>query len=321
MKAHREKSRAPSRFPVRQRRRFRVRTLLLILLGVQWVVAYWVHAQDFEKSAKYQELKQEALAIYSQYKDTGGPVRNLYPRNQSDIYETAAAARLGKISTTLGIKAPERFLKGADRENIARLIEDVPGEGQSLALLIRTRRNGEHFQERLNAWLGAREGKTVVLSPEAATLRPKSEHPTGGPPERHKWIPRKATEADILEATLKIYTDYSETGGPRYFVGSAASLDEKHLEERRAGAILNQMNHKLSELDPLRFEENYGRENLALLLEDAPGDGPALAALIRTHRQKTPQLRAERLEAWKKALSERRALDCLLSRAGNNLEQ
>jgi hypothetical protein len=197
----------------------------------------------------------------------------------------------------------------------------VAGEGQALALLIRTRRNGEHFQERLNAWLGAREGKVVVLSPEAATLAVKGEHPTGGPPERHKWIPRKATEADILEATLKIYSDYSETGGPRYFVGSAASLDEKSLEERRAGAILNQMNHKLSQLDPLRFEENYGRENLALLLENAPGDGPALAALIRIHRQKAPQLHAERLEAWKKALSDRKALDCVLSQSGENLEQ
>lgn len=319
--ANPKKPHTPYRFPVRQHRRFQVRTLLLILLGVQWVVAYWVHAQDFEHSAKYQELKKEALAIYSQYKDTGGPIRNLHPRNQADIYETAAAARLGGISAYLGRKAPERFLKGADRENIARLIEDVPGEGQALALLIRTRRNGEHFQERLNAWLGAREGKVVVLSPEAATLAVKGEHPTGGPPERHKWIPRKATEADILEATLKIYSDYSETGGPRYFVGSTASLDEKSLEERRAGAILNQMNHKLSQLDPLRFEENHGRENLALLLENAPGDGPALAALIRTRRQMTPALHAERLAAWQQALAERKALDCLLSLPGKTLEQ
>ncbi len=303
----------PYRFPVRQHRRFRVRTLLLILLGVQWVVAYWVHAQDFEHSVKYQELKKEVLAIYTQYKATGGPVRNLHPRNQADIYETAAAARLGGISAYLGRKAPNRFLKGADRENIARLIEDVPGEGKALALLIRTRRNGEHFQERLNAWLGAREGKVVALSPEAATLAVKSEHPTGGPPKRHKWIPRKATEADILESTLRIYSDYPETGGPRYFADNSPTLDENLLEERRAGAVLNQLNFKLSQIDPLRFEENYGRENLAILLENAPGDGPALAALIRTRRQKTPALHAERLAAWQQALAERKALDCLIS--------
>ncbi len=255
------------------------------------------------------EYQKEVIAIFEKYAVRGGPSTTpADPHSPEGKREITAARRLNAISFNIGGLDPTRFLPTAQNENLARLVEDTPIGGAALARLIRARRGSESFQLRIGEWRTARRqalrkaeelpGENQV--DEAPEKAPVNEAPAPSPEETYPeavraFLDRYASVDDILNDSLKVFREFRETGGPIEW-SPAETPGQKR--ERSAARMLTLLNHRLHELDPAKFSDPAKLGNLARAIEKFPGEGPALAELLRTDRAKDPALHERRRKIW-----------------------
>ena len=272
------------------------------------------------------EYQKEVIAIFERYADRGGPSTTpADPHSQEGKREITAARRLNAISFNIGGLDPTRFLPTAQNENLARLVEDTPIGGAALARLIRARRGSESFHLRIGEWRTARRqalrkaeelpgSEQVDEAPEKAqVIEPPAPSPEKNYPEAVRaFLDRYASVDDILKDSLKVYQEFRDTGGPIEWNPPTTPGQKR---ERSAARMLVLLNHRLHELDPARFSDPSKLGNLARAIEKIPGDGPALAELVRTDRSKDPALYERRRKIWIAVRDEENFINCLTNAA------
>jgi hypothetical protein len=281
------------------------------------------------------EYQKEVIAIFERYADRGGPSTTpADPQSAEGRREISAARRLNAISFNIGGLDPTRFLPTAQNENLARLVEDTPIGGAALARLIRARRGSESFKLRIGEWRTARRqalrkaeelpGENQVdQAPEKAqaaesTKKVQLAEPPAPSPEKtypeavRAFMDRYVSVNDILKDSLKVYQEFRDTGGPIEWNPPTTPGQKR---ERSAARMLELLNHRLHELDPARFSDTSKLGNLARAIEKIPGDGPALAELVRTDRSKDPALYERRRKIWIAVRDEENFINCLTNAA------
>jgi hypothetical protein len=280
-------------------------------------------AQADQRIADYQK---EVLSIFETYAKKGGPSeRPSDPDSPEGKREIAAAKRLREISFRAGGLNPNRFLPNSQKENLARLVEDAPGGGQELAKVIRASRQGEEFRRLIRDWRQAKKKGTsaakqppervkVDEAPQAVQANePPSRSPEKTYPEAVRaFLDRYPSVDEILKDGLKIYREFRETGGP---IEWSPAVTPGQQRERSAARMLTLLNHRLHELDPARFSDPSKLGNLARAIAKIPGEGPALAELMRTDRSKDPALHERRRKIWIAVLEEEKFINCLTNAA------
>jgi len=115
------------------------------------------------RDATVDDIRVSVLRILHEYEGTGGPRGRLKVKagqepSEAEFEEVRAYNRLTRLSNKLHELDSARFDPGGSRENLARLLEGEPAEGEALAALIRARAGADpEFQARLSAWLKIRK--------------------------------------------------------------------------------------------------------------------------------------------------------------------
>jgi hypothetical protein len=116
------------------------------------------------RDATVEDIRLSALRILHEYEGTGGPrgrlkVKTGQAPSEAEFEEVRAYNRLTRLSNKLHELDSARFDPGGSRENLARLFEGEPHEGEALAALLRVRASTSdpEFQARLSAWLKIRK--------------------------------------------------------------------------------------------------------------------------------------------------------------------
>ncbi len=276
-------------------------------------------AQADKRILAYQE---EVLAIYEAYASQGGPsVSPADPESPEGKREISAARRLNVISLGVGGLDPTRFLPTAQKENLARLVEDAQGGGKELAQVIRSSRQTDDFKRSIRDWKTAQRRAAMNVSrPQAPvkanepTQAAQSDEPPAASPEKsypdavRAFLDRYKSVDAVLNDSLRVYREFRDTGGPIEWNPPATPGQKR---ERSAARMLVLLNHRLHELDPAGFSDPSKLGNLARAIDQIPGEGPALAELMRTDRSKDPALHERRLKIWIAVLEEEKFINCL----------
>ncbi len=259
-----------------------------------------------EAEHKILEYQKEVIAIFETYSDTGGPRAAPTLSNEADrSREKKAYIRLTEISNRLGGLDPTRFLPRAQRENLARLVENLPGGGAELAAVIRTRQGLSEIRNRVSEWRSARSKARSSL-PVAPDM-----NPSRAMPERLRaFLDQYPTVKSILNDSTKIMLEFRETGGPIDWE-NPQTLEQKR--ERSAARILQLLNYRLHEIDPKLFSFPGKVGNLAKAIENVPGQGFRLADLLRTDRVAEPELFEQKRQKWLEVFVTDQFIDCVSS--------
>lgn len=265
-----------------------------------------VKAMMPEAEHKILEYQKEVIAIFDTYSDTGGPRAAPTLLNEADrAREIKAYVRLTEISNRLGGLDPTRFLPRAQRENLARLVKDLPGGGAELAEVIRTRQGLSEIRKRVSEWRSAR-AKAQASLPAAPDMAP-----TRAMPERLRaFLDQYTSVKSILNDSVKIMLEFRETGGP---IERKNPQTPEQKRERSAARFLQLLNYRLREIDPKLFSLPGNVGNLAKAIENVPGQGTELADLLRTDRVAEPELYEQKRQKWLAVFERDRFIDCLSS--------
>lgn len=289
-------------------------------------------AQSEKRILAYQE---EVLSIYEAYASQGGPsVSPTDPDSPEGKREISAARRLNVISLGVGGLDPNRFLPTAQKENLARLVEDAPGGGKELAQVIRSSRQSDDFKRSIRDWRTAQRRAAmnimrppsppkvarpaVTVQTNEPTQAAQSDEPPAASPEKsypdavRAFLDRYKSVDAVLNDVLRVYREFRDTGGPIEWNPPATPGQKR---ERSAARMLVLLNHRLQELDTARFSDPSKLGNLARAIEIIPGDGPALAELVRTDRSKDPALYERRRKIWIAVRDEENFINCLTNAA------
>ncbi len=257
-----------------------------------------------EAEHKILAYQKEVIAIFDTYSDTGGPRAAPTLENEADrAREKKAYVRLTEISNRLGGLDATRFLPRAQRENLARLVENLPGGGAELAEVIRTRRGLSEIRKKVSEWRSAR-AKAQDSLPAAPDMEPSR-----AMPERlRSFLDQYPSVKSILNDSVKIMHEFRETGGPIEWE-SPQTLEQKR--ERSAARILQLLNYRLREIDPKLFSLPGKVGNLAKAIENVPGQGTELADLLRTDRVDEPELYEQKRQRWLAVFESDSFIDCI----------
>ncbi len=116
------------------------------------------------RDATVEDIRLSVLRILHDYEANGGPrgrlkVASGHEPSDAQLEEVRAYNRLTHLSAKLHELDSAQFDPTGSRENLARLLENEPLEGQALAALLRVRASAAdpEFQARLAAWLKIRK--------------------------------------------------------------------------------------------------------------------------------------------------------------------
>jgi hypothetical protein len=108
-------------------------------------------------------FQEEIIRIYKAYPKSGGPyLLSRNPDPELAAVERADAKKLVVMGARLKELSPSRFDGKTGKENLARLVENLPEEGAELAALIRTIKGSRDFKIRLRLWRQARHLRKML---------------------------------------------------------------------------------------------------------------------------------------------------------------
>lgn len=247
-------------------------------------------------------LQAEALAIVETYAEVGGPrsFKNETPQGP-ERYEARANYILRELGKKLNKFDPKRFPnRGLSIQNVATLLETVPGHGVAIAELLRTHRGDHRREARLEVWQRARAGLPFQLDSEAKGPDKKP---------RNLYISEDSNIETLKASALKIMDQFADQGGP--WPKNMKEDYEGYQAATRALSNLRRMNLRLSEIDPSRFVADRTLENLARLFDGESEEGTALAILLR-HDRKIRKAETTRVTRnWLRYYKQRKAIECL----------
>ncbi len=116
-----------------------------------------------QREETFREYQKEILRIYETYEKSGGPL-GLSRNPDPDLakIERADAKKLVLMGARLRELLPSRFDGKTGKENLARLVENLPDEGPELAALIRTIHGSQAFKIRLRLWRQASQARRML---------------------------------------------------------------------------------------------------------------------------------------------------------------
>ncbi len=248
-------------------------------------------------------FQSEALAIIETYAETGGPrsFRTEVPQG-AERYEARANYALREMGKKLHQFDPKRFQnRGLSIQNVATLLETVPGHGMALAELLRTHRGDLRREVKIEIWQRARAGLPFQLDSETKGRDKKP---------RNLYISTDPNIEELKQSALKIIDQFADQGGP--WPKDMKADPDRYQAASRALSNLRRMNLRLSELDPSRFVADRTLENLARLFDGESEEGTALAVLLR-HDRKVRKAEIPRVTRnWFRLQKQRKAIECVL---------
>ena len=303
----------PPRKRVREHPKSRFGLFLLILLGLALSLTQSKDTPQSVRapaSASYAgetdpvliRLQSEALSVIETYAETGGPrsFKNETPQGP-ERYEARANYILREIGKKLNKFDPKRFPnRGLSIQNVATLLETVPGHGAALSELLRTHRGDHRRDARLEVWQRARAGLPYQLDSETLGKEKKP---------RNLYISEDSNIETLKASALKIMDQFADQGGP--WPKDMKEDYERYQAATRALSNLRRMNLRLSELDPSRFVSDRTLENLARLFDGESDEGTALANLLRHDRKIRKAETARVTRNWLRYYKQRKAIECL----------
>ncbi len=251
---------------------------------------------------RIQAIREEALALLLERSNAGPPQPRPIPDPASESWEARDRRQLEELSLKLNAISAEKFPMIGGIENIAILMERLPGHGETLAKLIRTpRRKSATFPLLHQKWLDQIEALGIIQYEDPKRYVERRSPTT----QLHITV----DEPELKAAALNIVDRYPDSAIPIW--NGIPSLTPQERRERKLDfAALSAISRKLAKLDPNRFIAKNSLENLARLFENDGPEGAALAALFRTNRITEAKQFPERVRSWKELRDIRLAMDC-----------
>ena len=264
------------------------------------------HRPITESDPRALAIRDAALALLIERRNAGPPQPRSVPDPAPDSPDARDRKELETLNWKLNLLDPQTYHWIGGLENLARLLETVPGHGEVLAKLIRTpHRRSHEFRTIHEKWLNQLESMGIV----------QYEDPADYYQPRHAR-PSRAGASDPSEIKLivkEIVATYPDSAIP-IWNGNPKLGPEERKDIRSDYSLLFHLSLKLGKIDPSRFIKKASFENLARLFENDGPEGVALAALFRTNRITEAKQFPDRVRSWQGVRDARKLFDCLENR-------